>query len=165
MTVTTLGSVAGSCARQSPTCRSIHFSVRALRVGGGAATAVVVLAGVLAAIVDVGFVDVRSDLGLFVAQPDSSANNASGVAKPLRHRRRILSSDRTRGRVGKPLEMTGGVARRLIDHPVVGVRTMRGPVAAVGTDRVIGSAQLKRLGLIQRADHNLRLADGIHEPV
>jgi hypothetical protein len=50
--VTTLGSLDGSSARQSPTCKSIHFSLRGFRVMGGAATAVVVLIGVGAAVVD-----------------------------------------------------------------------------------------------------------------
>jgi hypothetical protein len=150
VTVTTLGSVGGSCAGQSPTCRSIHFSVRALRVGGGAA-AVVVLAGDVAATVDVGCVDVRSALRSFAAQPASTVDNASEAAKQRM--------------AGKPLEMARGVTRALIDHPVIRVGTMRGPVASVGADRVIGGAQLKRLGLIQRTDDDLRRADGVHETV
>src|ERR1700730_1492495 len=43
LTVTTLGSLDGSSARQSPTCRSIHVSLLGFRVFGGAATAVVVI--------------------------------------------------------------------------------------------------------------------------
>lgn len=107
MTVTTLGSVGGSCAKQSPTCSSIHFSVRAIRVGGGAAAAVVVLAGGRTAMVEVEFVDVRSDLELFAAQPDSTVSNASEAAK--------------RRTAGKPLKMARGETRALTDHPVVRV--------------------------------------------
>lgn len=83
MTVISLGSVGGSCAKQSPTCRSIHFSVRAIRVGGGTPAAVGVLGGVMAAMVEVGFVDVRPDFGLFAAQPDSTVSSASDAAKQL----------------------------------------------------------------------------------
>ena len=44
-------------------------------------------AGVLAAMVDVGFADVRSDLRSFAAQPDSRVNNANEVPTALAHPR------------------------------------------------------------------------------
>jgi hypothetical protein len=50
--VTTLGSLGGSSARQSPTCKSIHLALRGFRVVGGAATAVVVVTDVGAVVVD-----------------------------------------------------------------------------------------------------------------
>ena len=62
-----------------------------------------------------------------------------------------------------PLEVTRGEIRCLVDHSVVHVGGMRGPVAAVRTDRVVGGAQLDGLGLIQRADDDRRRADDIRE--
>jgi hypothetical protein len=82
VTVTTLGSLGGSSAKQSPTCKLIYFSVRGFRVAGGAATAVVVLTGVVAAVVDVRFVDVCAGLRSPVPQADSSVSAATAAAKP-----------------------------------------------------------------------------------
>ena len=84
---------------------------------GGAATAVVVLTGVVAAAVDVGLVEVWPGLRSFVPQAGSRISAATEAAKPY--------TDCKTGR----LKMSGAEIRRLIDHPVVRVHGMCGPVA------------------------------------
>jgi hypothetical protein len=82
VTVTTLGSLGGSSAKQSPTCKSIHFSVRGFRVAGWVATAVVGLTRAVPVVVDVRFVDVCPGLRSPVPQPDNSVSAAIEAAKP-----------------------------------------------------------------------------------
>jgi hypothetical protein len=112
--------------------------MRGPRVAGGVATAVVVLTGAAAVAVDVRFVDVWPDLRPFASQPGSSASAASEAARPRANRRtmRFGSALASRFRVapgvgcGPSLEATGGEIRPLLNHPVVRVRVVRGPVAS-----------------------------------
>jgi hypothetical protein len=61
--------------------------------------------------------------------------------------------------------MTRGIIRCLVNHPIVGISGMWGPVTAISTDRIVRGTQLESLGLIQRTDDDQRHADGIHKSI
>jgi hypothetical protein len=69
--------------------------------------------------------------------------------------RRVVIHDRRRGREHR--------TRALVNHcRVARVRVMCGEIHPVGADRVLGSAYLDGLGLIERADGDRRLAEQVH---
>src|ERR1700758_3277188 len=85
-----------------------------------------------------------------------SAKASAGRRRPGAGRRRGRTSAKTTGRKG----------RALINYCAVGrVRLMCVEIHPVGTDRVLGSAYLDGLGLIERSDDDRRLAEKVHRLV
>src|SRR4051812_34913181 len=75
--------------------------------------------------------------------------------------RRARTRDRWRARTSA--KTTGRKGRALVNYCAVGrVRLMHVEIHPVGTDRVLGSAYLDGLGLIERPDDDRRLAEKVH---
>jgi hypothetical protein len=93
-----------------------------------------------------------------------SAKASAGRRRPGAGRRRART--RTRWRARTSAKTTGRKGRALINYCAVGrVRLMCVEIHPVGTDRVLGSAYLYGLGLIERSDDDRRLAEKVHRLV